>query len=150
LRTPPTKERAVRQLLTDFKKFILRGSVLDVAVAFVVGVAFNAVVLSFANDVVMGFIGAIFGKPNFNNLAWNIQGCKTNAHDDLVCKGTVAYGAFITAIVNFVIVAFAVFIFIKTFEKLQSMRAQEEPEPEPLTRTDELLTEIRDALVERP
>jgi large conductance mechanosensitive channel len=137
----------VRQLLTDFKKFILRGSVLDVAVAFVVGLAFNAVVLSFANDVVMGFIGAIFGKPNFNNLKWNINGC-TGEGADQVCKGTVAYGNFITVIVNFLIVALAVFIFIKTFEKLQSLRA-EDPEPEPLTRSEVLLTEIRDSLVQR-
>jgi large conductance mechanosensitive channel len=139
----------VRHLLTDFKKFILRGSVLDVAVAFVVGVAFNAVVLSFANDVVMGFIGAIFGKPNFNNVAWNIGSCKVNQFNVKVCKGTVAYGAFITAIVNFLIVALAVFIFIKTFERLQQLRAEEEPEPEPLTRSEELLTEIRDALASR-
>jgi large conductance mechanosensitive channel len=144
----------VRQLLIDFKKFILRGSVLDVAVAFVVGAAFNAVVLSFANDVVMGFVGAIFGKPNFSNVAWNIRGC-TMKNGGLgepvrVCNGTVAYGAFITAIVNFLIVAVSVFIFIKTFEKLQHLRAQEEPEPEPLTRSEELLTEIRDALVRQP
>jgi large conductance mechanosensitive channel len=64
-----------------------------------------------------------------------------------VCKGTIAYGAFITAALNFLIVALAVFIMIKTFEKLQSMRA-EEPEPEPLTRSEELLTEIRDALAQ--
>ncbi len=140
----------MKQLLTDFKKFILRGSVLDVAVAFVVGVAFNAVVLSFANDIVMGFIGAIFGKPNFNNVAWNIGSCKVNEFNVKVCQGTVAYGAFITAVVNFLIVALAVFIFIKTFEKLQHLRAQEEPEPEPLTRSEELLTEIRDALVQQP
>jgi large conductance mechanosensitive channel len=139
----------MRQLLTDFKKFILRGSVLDVAVAFVIGVAFNAVVLSFANDVVMGFIGAIFGKPNFNNVAWNIGSCKVNEFNVKVCKGTVAYGAFITTIVNFLIVALAVFIFIKTFEKLQHLRAEQEPEPEPLTRSEELLTEIRDALAQR-
>jgi len=136
-------------LLSDFKKFILRGSVLDVAVAFVVGVAFNAVVLSFANDIVMGVIGAIFGKPNFNNVAWNIGSCKVNQFNVKVCKGTVAYGAFITTIVNFLIVALAVFIFIKTFEKLQKLRAGEEPEPEPLTRSEELLTEIRDALAPR-
>jgi len=138
----------VRRLLNDFKKFILRGSVLDVAVAFVVGVAFNAVVLSFANDVVMGFIGAIFGKPNFGNLKWNVRGC-TGPADARVCKGTVAYGAFITAIVNFLIIALAVFIFIKTFEKLQQLRTEQEPEPEPLTRSEELLTEIRDSLAQR-
>jgi large conductance mechanosensitive channel len=143
----------VRQLLSDFKKFILRGSVLDVAVAFVVGTAFNAVVLSFANDIVMGFVGAIFGKPNFSNVAWNIGSCELKntglGTQARVCEGTVAYGAFITAIVNFLIIALSVFIFIKTFEKLQKLRAEEAPEPEPLTRTDELLTEIRDALVQR-
>jgi large conductance mechanosensitive channel len=138
----------VGRLLNDFKKFILRGSVLDVAVAFVVGVAFNAVVLSFANDVVMGFIGAIFGKPNFSNLKWNVRGC-TGPTVARVCKGTVAYGAFITAIVNFLIIALAVFIFIKTFEKLQQLRTEEQPEPEPLTRSEELLTEIRDSLAQR-
>jgi large conductance mechanosensitive channel len=140
----------VRQLLTDFKKFILRGNVLDLAVAVVVGTAFNAVVLSFANDVVMGFVGAIFGKPNFSNLKLNLRGCEPpNEFGVTVCNGQIAYGAFITTVVNFLIVALAVFVMIKTFEKLQSMRAEEEPEPEPLTRSEELLTEIRDALVQR-
>jgi large conductance mechanosensitive channel len=133
--------------LSDFKKFILRGNVLDLAVAVVVGTAFNAVVLSFANDVIMGIIGAVFGKPNFSKLVVNLRGCKGPAAAR-VCKGTVAYGAFMTTLLNFLIVALAVFIMIKTFEKLQNMRAAEEPEPEPLTRSEELLTEIRDALVQ--
>jgi len=138
----------VKTLLADFKKFILRGNVLDLAVAVVVGTAFNAVVLSFANDVIMGLVGAIFGKPNFSKLAVNLRGCKKNVFGVTECKGTVAYGAFITAALNFLIVALAVFIMIKTFEKLQTMRAEEEPEPEPLTRSEELLTEIRDALAQ--
>lgn len=137
----------MKTLLADFKKFILRGNVLDLAVAIVVGTAFNAVVLSFANDVIMGIVGAIFGKPNFSKLVVNLRGCKGLA-TARVCKGTIAYGAFITAALNFLIVALAVFIMIKTFEKLQSMRAEEEPEPEPLTRSEELLTEIRDALAQ--
>ena len=136
----------MKQLLTDFKKFILRGNVLDLAVAVVVGTAFNAVVLSFANDVIMGIVGAVFGKPNFSKLVVNLRGCsgKVGAR---VCKGTVGYGAFLTTLINFLIVALSVFIMIKTFEKLQSLRAAEEPEPEPLTRSEELLTAIRDALV---
>ena len=137
----------MKQLLADFKKFILRGNVLDLAVAVVVGTAFNAVVLSFANDVIMGLIGALFGKPNFSKLVVNLRGCK-GPSTARVCKGTVAYGAFITTLVNFLIVALAVFIMIKTFEKLQNLRAHEEPEPEPLTRSEELLTEIRDALAQ--
>ena len=96
----------MKALVKDFKKFILRGNVLDLAVAVVVGTAFNAVVLSFANDVVMGIIGALFGKPNFSNLKLNLRGCEPpNQFGVKVCNGTVAYGAFITTIVNFLIVA---------------------------------------------
>jgi large conductance mechanosensitive channel len=139
----------VKQFVSDFKKFILRGNVLDLAVAVVVGAAFNAVVRSFANDVLMGFVGAIFGKPNFSNLEVHLRGCTTkvvNGVSKEICNGTVAYGAFLTNLLNFVIIALAVFVVIKTFEKLQSLRVMEEPEPEALTRSEELLTEIRDSL----
>ena len=137
----------MKAVVKDFEKFILRGNVLDLAVAVVVGTAFNAVVLSFANDVVMGFVGALFGKPNFSNLKLNLRGCEPpNKLGVVVCNGQIAYGAFITTIVNFLIVALAVFIMIKTFEKLQKMRLAQEPDPEPLTRSEELLTEIRDSL----
>lgn len=135
----------MKNLLADFKKFLLRGNVLDLAVAVVVGAAFNAVVQSFANDVLMGFVGAIFGQPNFSNLTLHLRACHLR-HGVQVCNGTVAYGAFLTHLVNFLIIALAVFVVIKTFEKLQSLRAAEEPEPEPLTRSEELLTEIRDSL----
>jgi large conductance mechanosensitive channel len=144
-----TRERAVKQLGQDFKKFILRGPVLDLAVAVVVGAAFNAVVQSFANDVIMGFVGAIFGKPNFSSLSVSLRGCKTDPKTlARVCNGTIAYGQFLTTLVNFLIIAVAVFLVIKTFEKLQSLRVNEtEPEAEPLTRSEELLTEIRDSLL---
>ena len=134
----------MKKFAADFKKFILRGNVLDLAVAVVVGAAFNEVVKSFANDVLMGFVGAIFGKPNFSNLEVHLRGCKGTPQ---VCNGTVAYGQFLTNVLNFLIIALAVFVVIKTFEKLQSLRAVEEPEPEALTRSEELLTEIRDSLL---
>ena len=125
----------MRGFLSDFKKFLLRGNLLDLAVAVVVGVAFNAVVQSFANDVLMGFIGAIFGKPNFNDVVWN------------VADGKVLIGKFITALVNFVIVAFAVFMAIKGFETMNRFRRGAlEAEADPLTPDQELLTEIRDIL----
>ena len=142
----------MKQFASDFKKFILRGNVLDLAVAVVVGAAFNTVVQSFANDVLMGFVGAIFGKPNFSNLEVHLRGCTTKVINGVkteVCNGTVAYGAFLTHLLNFLIVALAVFVVIKTFEKLQSLRVAEEPEPEALTRSEELLTEIRDSLVQQ-
>ena len=141
----------MKAFLADFKTFLLRGNVLDLAVAVVVGAAFNAVVQSFANDVIMGFVGAIFGKPNFSNLELHLRGChfETNAIAGRVkvCNGTIAYGQFLTNVLNFVIIAAAVFVVIKTFEKLQKLRSSEVPEPaEPLTRSEELLTEIRDSL----
>ena len=136
----------MRQFVRDFRKFILRGNVIDLAVAVVVGAAFTAVVQSFANDVLMGFIGALFGKPNFSNLEVHLRGC-TGTGNDQVCNGTVAYGAFLTHLLNFLIVAFAVFIVIKTFERLQRLRPPVDQDPEVLTRSEVLLTEIRDSLV---
>jgi large conductance mechanosensitive channel len=106
----------------------------------VVGAAFNTVVQSFANDVIMGFIGAIFGQPNFNQVAIHIA------------SGRVKVGLFITALVNFVIVAFAVFLAVKAFEAMQRMRRRDQADVEPdseLTVDQELLSEIRDLLRER-
>jgi large conductance mechanosensitive channel len=130
----------VRNFLGDFKKFILRGNVVDLAVAVVVGAAFNAVVQSFANDVVMGFIGAIFGQPNFKDVSIHIG------------DGRVLVGNFITALVNFLIVAFAVFLAVKAFEAMRKIRRRGEADVEPdseLTVDQELLSEIRDLLRER-
>jgi large conductance mechanosensitive channel len=138
----------VRQFVRDFRKFILRGNVIDLAVAVVVGAAFNAVVQSFANDVLMGFVGAIFGKPNFSNLEVHLRGC-TGTGKDQVCNGTVAYGAFLTNLLNFLIIALAVFVVIKTFERLQRLRPPVDQDPEVLTRTELLLTDIRDSLAQQ-
>jgi len=130
----------VRDFLSDFKTFILRGNVLDLAVAVIIGTAFNAVVQSFANDVIMGFIGAIFGQPNFNKVVIHVG------------DGRVSIGNFITAIVNFMIVAFAVFLAVKAFEAMQSIRRRGVSDAEPekdLTVDQELLVEIRDLLRDR-
>ncbi len=137
----------MRQFWEDFKKFIMRGNVLDLAVAVIVGAAFNAVVQSLVKNIVTPIIGAIFGKPNFSDLVLNLGGCSTDKHGVGSCAGTVAYGSFLTDVVNFVIIAFAVFIMIKTFERLQRLRKRPiEDEAEPLTLDQELLTEIRDLL----
>jgi large conductance mechanosensitive channel len=126
--------------MSDFKKFVLRGNVLDLAVAFVVGTAFNAVVNSFARDIVLGFIAAVFGQPDFSGITIHLG------------DGRVAVGIFITAVVNFVIIAFAVFLAVKAFEAMQNMRRRGETQLDPevdMTIDQELLTEIRDLLRER-
>jgi large conductance mechanosensitive channel len=137
----------VKQLVKDFKRFLLRGSVLDLAVAVVIGAAFKAVVDSFVNDVFAPFIAALFGRPDFNSLTVNLRGCTTTAAGK-VCKGSVHYGTFLTQIVNFVIIAAAVFVMIKAFERLQSMRLLAQETGEVPVAVDEvsLLTEIRDLL----
>ena len=124
----------------EFKAFIMRGNVLDLAVAVIIGAAFKTVVDSLVNDVITPLIGAIAGEPNFNGLTFKIG------------KGVVAYGSFLTNVVNFVIIAAAIFVMIKTFERLQTLRqrdaASEVDTPAPSDETV-LLTEIRDLLRDR-
>jgi large conductance mechanosensitive channel len=119
----------MRSFIKEFKEFISRGSVLDLAVGIVIGIAFTTVVNSFVNDILNAFIGAIVGKPNFDNLTVTIG------------DGVIRYGAFLTAVVNFVIVAFALFLVVKAFN---TFRRQEEPEPEHTEK--DVLIEIRDLL----
>jgi len=125
----------VTKLLKDFRAFAMRGNVLDLAVAVVIGIAFNAVVNSLVNDVIMQFVAAVFGKPNFDNLTFTIG------------DGIVYYGRFLTAIVNFLIIAATLFVIVRSFEELQKRR-RAEGDVTPEEQSDEvvLLTEIRDAL----
>jgi large conductance mechanosensitive channel len=123
------------RLLKDFRDFVMRGNVLDLAVAVIIGIAFNAVVNSLVNDVIMQLIAAIVGKPNFNALTVTVG------------SGIIHYGRFLTALVNFLIIAATLFVIIRVFEQLQRRRGPREVEEEPL-KSDEalLLTEIRDLL----
>ena len=125
----------MHRLLSDFRAFMMRGNVLDLAVAVVIGVAFNAVVTSLVNDVIMQVIAAIVGKPNFDSLTFTIG------------EGVIYYGRFLTALVNFLIIAATLFVVVRSFEELQKRRKSrgEVTEDE---QSDEvvLLGEIRDLL----
>lgn len=123
----------MRSFVREFKEFINRGNVLDLAVGVVIGVAFTAVVTSFVDDVLSPIIGAIAGRPNFDDLTFELG------------DGVIRYGSFITAVIDFVIVAFALFLVIKAFN---TFRRKEEDEPE-LTEKD-VLVQIRDLLENRP
>jgi len=130
-------------MLADFKKFILRGNVLDLAVAVVIGAAFGAVVKSFVDNIVLQLIGGLFGKTSFND-ALILQNAD---HTKVYLK----VGAFITDLLSFLIIASALFVIVKAFEKLQSLRKTGDVEEvdEPLTHEGALLTEIRDLLRDR-
>ena len=109
-------------MLTDFKKFILRGNVVDLAVAVVVGVAFAAVVTAFVNDLITPLIAAIFGKPNFSNLYFTLNHSKFR------------YGSFINALLSFLIIAtvvfFAVVVPLTALMRRLNVLPKDEPEPE--------------------
>ena len=123
-------------MLKEFKDFIMRGNVVDLAVAVIVGAAFTAVVNSFANDILMQIVAAVFGKPDFNDLSFELG------------DAIIRYGAFITVLINFLIVAFVVFLVVKGINRAQNLRTKEEEEE--LEETEvELLVQIRDALVQR-
>ena len=123
-------------MLKGFKEFMLRGNVIDLAVALVVGAAFTGVVTSFANDVLMQIVAAVFGKPDFGRASFNLNGTP------------IVYGSFVNACINFVIVALAMFLVVKAVNTMQNLRKREELEEAEITEVA-LLTEIRDALRER-
>ncbi len=129
-------------MVADFKKFIMRGNVLDLAVAVIIGGAFGKIVSSLVNDVLMPLIGMLFGNVNFTSLKIVIEQAQGDAPEVAVY-----YGQFIQNIVDFVIIAFVIFFMIKVVEKLR-----EKPAPEVSAAPAEppadikLLTEIRDLL----
>ena len=129
----------MHNLMKDFRDFVMRGNVLDLAVAVVIGVAFNAVVNSLVNDVLMQCIAAFVGKPNFNALTFTIG------------EGVIYYGRFLTALINFLIIAATLFVIIRSFEELEKRRRRGEVEVPDEEKSDEvlLLTEIRDLLSSR-
>lgn len=102
-------------MLREFKAFALRGNVIELAVAVILGLAFNAVVQSFANDILMALIGGIFGQPNFAILSVRIG------------DAVITYGAFINAVVNFLIIALALFLIVKVMNRAMGVRRDEPP-----------------------
>ncbi len=128
----------MNRLLKDFRDFIARGNVLDLAVAVIVGIAFNAVINSMVNDVLMQIIAAIAGKPNFNSLTFSLG------------EGIIYYGRFLTALINFLIIAGTMFVVVRIFETLQRVHRPNVDDTEEL-KSDEviLLGEIRDLLRSR-
>ncbi len=103
----------MRGLLSDFKAFAVQGNLLELAVAFILGVAFAAVVNSFVNDVLMNVIAAVAGKPDFSDLTFSIG------------DGVIRYGSFLTALVTFLIIAFVLFLIVRAVQRATRPRAAE-------------------------
>jgi large conductance mechanosensitive channel len=133
--------QTMKALLEEFKAFAMRGNVVDLAVAVVIGAAFGKIVSSLVDDIIMPVIGLMTGGVDFSELAWTMKAA--SATDAAV---TMNYGVFINNIVTFVIVAFAIFVVAKGMNRLKKREAQAPQEPPKLTKDQELLVEIRDLL----
>ncbi len=122
-------------MLSEFKKFILRGNVIDLAVAVVIGAAFGAIVTSLTQDIIMPLVGMLLGGLDFSSLSVTVG------------SAVLAYGKFIQAIVNFLIIGFALFLIVKAINKtMESKKQAEEAAPAAPPADVVLLTEIRDLL----
>lgn len=127
-------------MLQEFKEFAMRGNVIDMAVGVVLGTAFGKIVSSFVSDIITPPIGMLTGGVDFSSLVLTLQAASGEA--DAI---TINYGVFINTIIDFVIIAFAIFIVVKEINRLK--RKHEEAPEEPKGPTEvELLTEIRDSL----
>ncbi len=119
-------------IIKEFREFAVKGNVMDMAVGVIIGGAFGKIVSSLVGDVIMPAFGVVTGKVNFSELAFTIG------------DSTIAYGKFVQSIIDFVIVAFCIFLFVKQANRFRKS-APPPPPPAP-TKEVELLTEIRDAL----
>ena len=125
----------MKKFIHDFKEFISKGNVLDLAIAVVIGNAFNAIVTSLVNDVIMPLVGIIIGGIDFTGIKITYK------------TSSIMVGNFIQNIINFLIIALSIFVMIRVFKKLSHKKKEEElPPPPPKSEEVLLLEEIRDLL----
>ena len=137
------------KFITEFKDFISKGNVMDMAVGMIVGAAFTAIVTSLVNNILMPALGMITGQIDFSDLKIILQAAvKDEAGEIITPEVAIGYGAFINSVISFLLIALSVFILIKVIgsfkrKKKEEPKEEEEPKPDPQI---ELLTEIRDLL----
>lgn len=151
-------EKKKKGIVAEFKEFVARGNVIDMAVGVIMGGAFTPIVNSLVNDIVMPGIGLIVGKMNFADLKIVLQeGVAAVEADEAagiaaveaIPEVAICYGNFIQVILNFIIVAFCVFLLIKGINKLKKKKEEKPAAPPAPSKEEVLLTEIRDLLKEQ-
>jgi large conductance mechanosensitive channel len=140
-------------ILREFKEFAMRGNVVDLAVAVIIGAAFGKIVTSVVSDIIMPPIGKVMGGVNFSDLFINLDTSKGPFTSLKAAKDSgaavIAYGSFINTIIDFTIVAFCIFIIVKVMSNLKKKPAPQAPAPVEPTKEEKLLGEIRDILKTR-
>jgi len=128
-------------MMSEFKSFAMKGNVVDMAVGVVIGGAFGKVVTSLVNDVIMPPIGVLIGGVDFSDLSFTIQEATADA-----AAVTINWGSTAQTILNFIIIAFAIFMVVKGMNKMKKKEEEKPAEPAKPSNEEVLLTEIRDAL----
>lgn len=141
--------------IKEFKEFAMKGNVVDMAVGVIIGAAFGKIVSSLVDDIIMPLIGVATGGMNFTDYKWVIQKAVMDGQEVLKPEVTMNWGAWVQTIVDFLIVAFCIFVMIKFINNLrkklekQKEEAAAAPAPAEPTKEEQLLTEIRDLLKEQ-
>jgi large conductance mechanosensitive channel len=135
-------------MLEDFKKFALRGNVVDLAIGVIIGAAFGAIVNSLVADIIMPVIGAVTGGLDFSNYFTPLSAkvTATSLADAKKQGAVLAWGNFITLVINFIVIAWVLFLIIRAMGRLMKKEAEKAPA---LSKQEQLLTEIRDLLKAR-
>lgn len=144
----------MKKFIDEFKAFIAKGNVVDMAVAVIIGGAFGKIVTSLVNDMIMPLIGIITGGLNVTDWKWVIKEAVVDAEGKiLTAENALKYGNFIQTIIDFLIIAICIFIMLKIIlafkSKLEKKEEIEEVAAEPVETTDDILRDIRDALIKK-
>lgn len=131
-------------MMTEFKKFAVRGNVMDMAVGIIIGAAFGKIVSAFVNGVMMPPLGVLIGGVDFSDLAYTIK----EAAGDTPAV-VIAYGSFIQTLIDFIIIAFAVFMVVKAMNSMKKKEEEAPAAPPEPSNEEKLLSEIRDLLKEK-
>lgn len=142
----------MKKFLNEFKEFAMRGNVLDMAIGVVIGSAFSKITTSLVNDVFMPLIGLLIGGIDLGQLNLTLKAAVMDGDTVVKEPVTLGLGTFLSTIIDFILVAFVIFLVVKAINKLHALgKKDEEPEPEEAETptAEELLTEIRDLLKEQ-
>ncbi len=131
-------------MMKEFKEFAVKGNVIDMAVGIIIGAAFGKIISSFVGDIMMPPIGVFLGGVDFSSLAFIVQEARGGAPAIVI-----SYGKFIQSMIDFAIIAFAIFVAIKGINSLKRQSEEKPAEPPKISNEEVLLTEIRDLLKER-
>lgn len=137
-------------MLQEFKKFALKGNLIDLAIGVIIGGASTGLINSLVNDIIMPIIGWLTGGIDFSNMFLQLSGQKEHTLANARIVGaTIAYGHFITLAINFLIIAWILFMTVKAINIARGINTAQAPKPEALPRSEQLLIEIRDLLQQK-